>query len=231
MIHRRSIILGGAAVLTGLASGCRSIAEKRVEASDYDAFWLWAGVRPQSALDRARTIYILALEMRRDGEQARLINQRQATPHITHADVWMVVRTNTLHWSQQQMTAVMSEVEHWAATGNRLHGLQIDFDAATRALGGYAQFLRHVRTALPRRYALSVTGLLDWASHGDVHEIDQLANIVDELVIQTYQGRQTVVEAERYLARVERITMPFRIGLVQGGRLPSLAAAQRLSHF
>ncbi|MEQ1510546.1 MAG: DUF3142 domain-containing protein [Sphingopyxis sp.] len=233
MTDRRHFMLGGAAALAGLASGCGSNAlmDPTVNAANYDAFWLWAGVRPQSVLDTARTIYILALEMRRASDGAQWIDQRASLPHIAHADIWMAVRTNTLAWSRQQVAAVIAELDRWRAAGNRLRGLQVDFDAATQALGGYAHFLQNIRAALPRHYALSVTGLLDWASHGDMAEVGALAHIVDEVVIQTYQGRQTVVDAERYLARMGRISMPFRIGLVQGGRMPDLAAAERLANF
>ena len=48
-----------------LLAGCRE--PDRVDARDYDAFWLWAGVAPQPVLDQARTIYILDGEVTIDG--------------------------------------------------------------------------------------------------------------------------------------------------------------------
>ena len=36
-----------------------SQAQARVDAEQYDAFWLWAGVNPQPVLATARTLYLL----------------------------------------------------------------------------------------------------------------------------------------------------------------------------
>lgn len=41
--------------------------------------------------------------------------------------------------------------------------------------------------------------------------------VVDEVVIQTYQGRRTIPGYESYLASLARLPIPYRIGLVQGG--------------
>ena len=44
-----------------------------------------------------------------------------------------------------------------------------------------------------------------------------LAGTVDEVVIQTYQGRATIPGYERYLASLEKLPMPYRVALVEGG--------------
>ena len=47
-----------------------------VDAVDHDAFWLWAGVRPQPVLAQARTLYILQGQIDppgRAGAEARMI--------------------------------------------------------------------------------------------------------------------------------------------------------------
>jgi len=36
--------------------------------------------------------------------------------------------------------------------------------------------------------------------------------------LQTYQGRETIPGYERWLAKLDDLPMPFRLGLVQGGR-------------
>ena len=41
------------------------------------------------------------------------------------------------------------DLESWKGKGNRIAGIQIDFDAATRGLPGYADFLKQLRTELP----------------------------------------------------------------------------------
>src|SRR3569832_76861 len=86
-----------------------------VDANRYDAFWLWAGVEPQPALAHARTIYLLDAEVRPG--KAALVSQRPALPHVPDADVWMVVRDETLDWSPTLYGQVLADLEHWRAAG------------------------------------------------------------------------------------------------------------------
>ena len=107
-------------------------------------------------------------------------------------------------------------------------GLQVDFDAATRELGGYAQFLARLRAALPPGTRLSVTGLMDWSANGDPATLAALRGTVDEVVIQTYQGRSTIPGYERYFARMKGFPIPFKVGVVERGQfdLPPAIAAE-----
>jgi hypothetical protein len=102
-------------------------------------------------------------------------------------------------------------------------GIQIDFDARTLHLDEYADFLADLRMRLPAGCRLSVTGLLDWSSQGDPAALDALDGVVDEVVLQTYQGRHTIPGYGAYMAGLGRLKLPFKIGLVQdgnGARLP-----------
>jgi len=195
-----------------------------VDAADYDAFWLWAGVAPQPVLDRAQTLYLLAGQIapphhgRGAGAgPARLIAQGGATPHIRHGQVWIVYRAHTLDWPPDIYSRLLAELVRWRAAGNPVVGVQIDFDARTRHLDQYAAFLADLRARLPADCRLGVTGLLDWSSQADPQALTALAGVVDEVVLQTYQGRHTIPGYEAYLARLDRVKLPFKIGLVQGG--------------
>jgi hypothetical protein len=192
----------------------------------YDAYWLWAGVRPQPLLDRAARIYLLQGEVVTRGP-VRLVSQRPALPRVRHAELWMVVRVETLAWPPAVYDQILAQLARWEAAGNRLVGLQIDFDARTRHLGDYARFLRGLRARVPGRYRLGTTGLLDWSSNGDPAGLDALAGTVDEVVLQIYQGRRVIPGYAAYLRNLDRLHMPFRIGLLQGGEWqapPGLAA-------
>ena len=59
--------------------------------------------------------------------------------------------------------------------------------------------------------------MLDWTKTGDINSINQLNGVIDELVVQTYQGRHTLNNYVDYLTSLNRLTIPFKIGLVQGG--------------
>jgi hypothetical protein len=187
-----------------------------VDARHYDSFWLWAGVQPQAMLARARRLYLLQGEVG-VREPVRLTAQRAAVPHLRGPEIWMVVRVETLAWPPRVYRQILIQLSRWRAAGNRVVGIQIDFDARTRHLEDYARFLADFRRRLPRDSRLSITGLLDWSANGDPKGLDALAGTVDEVVLQIYQGRHTIPGYERYLARLGRMRIPFRIGLIQGG--------------
>lgn len=176
-------------------------------------------------LANARRIYLLAGEVEA-GSSVRLESRRSALPRVGHADLWMVVRTETLDWDEHTHTQLAAMVARWNS-GSRLMGVQVDFDAKTRRLERYAAFLRDLRRRLPPDLKLGITGLLDWSANGDPRGLDALAGAIDEAVLQIYQGRRVIPGYETYLARLDRMKIPFRIGLLQGGewRAPRALAA------
>jgi hypothetical protein len=136
---------------------------------------------------------------------------------LPQAEVWVVYRAHTLRWPEPVYRQLLGQVDRWRRAGNNVIGIQIDFDARTRYLNEYVDFLRDLRQRLPQNYRLSITGLLDWSSNADVEVIGQLKGVIDEVVVQTYQGRQSIADYAAYLPRMNRLGLPFRIGLVQGG--------------
>jgi hypothetical protein len=177
-------------------------------------------------LANARRIYLLAGEVEA-GSSVRLESRRSALPRVGHADLWMVVRTETLDWDEHTHRQLAAMIARWRSTSNRLVGVQVDFDAETRGLERYAAFLRDMRRRLPEGLKLGTTGLLDWSANGDPRGLDALAGAIDEAVLQIYQGRRVIPGYETYLARLDRMKIPFRIGLLQGGewRAPRALAA------
>jgi hypothetical protein len=186
------------------------------DARDYDAFFLWAGVKPQPVLAEARSLYLLQGQVE-NSDPVRLVSQRPALPRVSTADVWMVVRVETLDWPDSVYKQVLSALDRWRAAGNKVVGLQIDFDAGTRHLENYAAFLADLRQRLPGDCRLSITGLLDWSSNGNPAGLAALGGVVDEVVLQIYQGRRVIPGYAGYLAALDRLEIPFRIGLLQGG--------------
>ena len=211
---RRLRLVTAAAAL--LMAACGPAGPERIDAGQYDGFWLWAGVSPQPALARARTLYLLDGEIRAS-EPGRYVALRPGVPRLAGPTLWLVVRTETLEWPSRAVPELTARLDRWAAAGNRVAGLQVDFDAATRGLDRYVTFLQALRARLPRRYALSITGLMDWSANGDPRALAALRGIVDEVVVQTYQGRSTVPGYERYFARMRGFPLPFKVGLVQDG--------------
>lgn len=209
-----------AIVALGVLLCSPSIVASTVDASKYDAFWLWSGVTPQPVLARARTVYVLQGQIeaeRGDESRIRFIAQGGTIPRMQKSDVWLAYRAHTLHWTPREYAILLAQLDRWQHAGNKVVGVQIDFDAHTLHLQEYVEFLKQFRRRLPSAYKLSITGLLDWSSRVDADQVDQLRGVVDEIVVQTYQGRHTIENYSAYLPRVSRLTLPFKIGVIQGG--------------
>lgn len=212
-------------------AGCKPDAprrEKRVDAAAYDAFYLWPGVRPAANL-HPQTLYLLDGEVRQAGPR-HFERLRMGVPRLPGTAVWLVVRTERLDWDEAAYAALLGDLERWQQAGNDVVGLQVDFDAATRGIGRYAEFLGDLRRRLPRRWKLSVTGLMDWSAHGNPRDLARLGSVIDEVVVQTYQGRSTIPGYEAYFRRMEDFPIPFRVALVEGGKWhpPSMLTKQPL---
>ncbi len=212
--------LRGVICLAGAFLFSTQAAAQTVKAQDYDSFWLWAGVTPQPVLAHAKTVYILQgqVEIPDRGDRAvRMIAQGGAIGKIRNDELWLVYRAHTLRWSPAIYEQIFSRLKRWKAAGNAVKGVQIDFDSATRHLDEYAVFLKDFRTKLPQEQQLGITGLLDWSSETGIVGLNAMSGVVDEVILQTYQGRSTIPSYQGYLARTGALKLPFKIGLVQDG--------------
>lgn len=210
-------------LVTALLAGQAQAAET-VSASRHAAFWLWSGVKASDELRNAQTVYLHQGEvLTRSGQ---VVFQRLGLPvsRLTFPSIWLTVRFTTLEAPQAFPARLVRLMQRWQAAGNHVVGLQVDFDAATHQLADYARFLRELRQQLPPEFALGVTGLLDWAKTGEVATLNALP--VDELVVQSYQGRHTVANYQAYLPALARLRIPFKLGLVQNGSREPQAEAQ-----
>lgn len=210
-----------------LLAGCERVTvPARVDPEQYRSFFLWAGVKPQPVLKRAEEIYILAGEVRAD-DPGRIVNLRPAVPKVEHARVWLVVRSARLDWTEATYAQLERELVRWEAANGKFAGLQLDFDAATRRFDDYAAFLKQLRRRLPARHRLSITGLMDWSVNADPAALAQLKGTVDEVVVQSYQGRTTTPGYAAYLDRLARVPVPHKVALVQGGAWQEPEALRR----
>ncbi len=212
LVSRRRLVVAACALALAC---CRAEPTATVDPRHYDAFFLWPGMRPPDLPGGPNVVYLLAGEVR-SSDASRMVPLR-AVPHVPKAEVWLTVRAERLDWSEGVYRQLLVDLARWQTAGNHVAGLQIDFDAATKGLDGYAVFLGDLRRRLPPQYRLSVTGLLDWSAHGDPAALASLGGVVDEVVIQTYQGRRTIPGYQNYMAALAKLHVPHKIGLVENG--------------
>lgn len=164
----------------------------------------------------ARTVYLHQGEVVTRQGLVRFERLGLPVSRLTFPQIWITVRFTTLEIPDEMLARIIRLMQRWRLAGNHVVGLQIDFDAATRRLEHYGQFLQRVRKMMPAEYALGVTGLLDWAKTGNVATLNALP--IDELVVQSYQGRHTVPNYADYLPALTALRIPFRLGVVQHGQ-------------
>lgn len=203
-------------LLLAALCGLPASAARQVNARDYQAFWLWSGVRPGPELRAAHTVYLHQGEVITQQGQAVFMRMGLPVSRLTFPHIWITVRMETLSVPDEMLERMVRLAQRWQQAGNQVVGIQIDFDAATHRLDQYGAFLQRLRKVLPAGFSLGVTGLLDWAKTGNVATLNALP--VDELVIQSYQGRQTVADYAAYFPALAGLRIPFRLGLVQNGR-------------
>jgi hypothetical protein len=192
----------------------------KVVAENYREFWLWGGVEARPFLERAEAIYLLQGEIGADASSdgAVAVTLRSAvSPGAHRAPLYLVYRVRSLDFTPRIYEVIRARLARWRREPGEVRGVQIDFDAKTRHLDDYASFLRDFRRGLPAGAKLGVTGLMDWASQAAPEDLARLAGVVDEIVFQTYRGRATVRDIDAYLARLSRLAIPFKLGLVEGG--------------
>ena len=134
----------------------------RVDAVNYRQFWLWGAVKPQPVLHQAQRLYLLQGHISQQGDAVRLQPQGLPPSPLKVPELWLSYRVATLEWQPGVVRDLLRQRAAWQAKGNRVIGIQIDFDAATPKLAAYAVFLRQLRQQLPVDCQLGITGLLDW---------------------------------------------------------------------
>jgi hypothetical protein len=191
----------------------------RVDANQYSSFWIWGRIQSAPYLQQAKELYILQGEIRLNNtsKQSVLIPQGIGVLKIPHQKVWLVYRNHHLQWNNQELVHILKRIQSWENAGNNIQGIQIDFDAQTKNLNEYAIFLQKLRSQLPQKYKLSITGLLDWSNVQNQETLNLLRQNIDELAIQSYQGSTTIPNYQNYLKKISAMKLPYKIGIVQHG--------------
>lgn len=202
-----------------LAPRAAIIQTKHINPVDFEQYWLWGDIQTRPYLKTAKQLYILQGQISWDKQQKSIFHYQgiAARSLPSRQKIWLVFRNHHLNWSGQELEKIFNLIQRWESRNTHVIGIQIDFDAKTKKMGDYAQFLAKLRQQLPKHYQLSITGLLDWTNIQDQQTLQLLRENIDELAIQTYQGSTTIKNYQQYLARVAQLAIPFKVGYVQNG--------------
>lgn len=184
-------------------------------------YWIWGSMGTGRRLEHASTLYILQGEVNPSRHRAPQLVHKGMAPRLLPHQVWLVYRLADLQVTAADRHHMFQQLQRWRNQGTQVMGIQLDFDSGTAQLQGYAQFLQQFRAQLPASYQLSITGLLDWVNVAPADPshrlliLQALHNSIDEIVIQTYQGRHTIPNYQLYLSKVNGLGIPFKIGVIE----------------
>ena len=214
------IILCCIFALTACKPNQSAQASEYINANSYDSFWIWGNIKSAPYLSQAKELYILQgnIHLDQNTKQSVLTVQGIAPINMPHQKIWLVYRNHHLNWNNNEFNNILKRIKRWENMGSNIEGIQIDFDAQTKNLHDYALFLTQLRSQLPQKYKLSITGLMDWTNLQNTKTLQLFRNSIDEIAIQTYQGSTTIPHYRAYLSKISALNLPFKIGLVQHGQ-------------
>jgi hypothetical protein len=178
------------------------------------SYWLWAGLT-QSDAPAGSELYVYQGDIKvKDG----ILEYKRAGlyPHpIKSKKLYLVYRLEGGLPSADAVLSIFSKaLRTWKRHQVNITGLQLDFDSPTSKLLIYSNFLKEVRNHLPQEYALSITGLGEWAIYGDSKIMQSIAEVTNEIIFQLYNGRRAHANIEYYLEGLKKYPFPFRVGLL-----------------
>ena len=123
-------------------------------------------------------------------------------------------------------------------SGQRVVGLQLDYDCPTKHLQEYALFLKNLRAVFPRENIISITALLDWFRPQT--GIESVIRQVDEYVPQFYDiapehsakdktGIAQIIAPARWAGIFNSYGRPYRIGIASFGRIVEIGQDKKSS--
>ncbi|MEW6049700.1 MAG: DUF3142 domain-containing protein [Candidatus Zixiibacteriota bacterium] len=188
---------------------------------DHVSYWLWAGLTAKDAPANSE-LYVFQGRISTDG--GKTFYERQGLcPHpLKSSKLFLVYRLEgQLPDAKDVVDIFERSVAQWQRHPVSVSGIQLDFDSPTSKLIAYSHFVEEVRRQLAQNFALSITGLGDWAINGNQETMQSISSSTDEIVFQLYQGRRPLREIEIYIRELSEYPMPFRIGLISGAEIPT----------
>lgn len=180
-----------------------------------DGIWIW---RPSaiSSLRETDTPYIFQglFSIAENREIYQFQGVRPFKVQRSECDLVLTYRLEDLVPAEMVTARYRVHRKVWQKKGNRVAGLQIDFDSPSAALDDYAKWLHDLRNTLPPDTSFSITGLPDWLVSAPKDELNSLASKTDFIAFMMYQGTSPVANPAAYYAALRRSNVKFKLGLL-----------------
>jgi len=173
--------------------------------------WIWSHNKLSDAID-TDVLYIMQGAISKVDNINQFYNQGLRARFIDK-NVYLVLRMNTLDDSDDFLNLIDNLIWQWEIKGTTILGIQLDYDSATLKLASYATKLETIRSKLPSKYKLSITGLMDWLVSGNISELESISNFTDEIVFQLYQINNYYNLNQAFVA-FNKATFDFKVGLL-----------------
>jgi hypothetical protein len=197
-----------------------------------DSYWVWAGIAvPEES--QKKNLFVYQGAFLKNGQGIEFARKGLYPYRLSANEVHLVFRLEALDDSERFKNTILMIISHWEQRQTPIRGIQLDFDSPTGKLERYSLFLKQVRTWLPSRYALTITGLGDWLLLDRPELLHALSACTDEIVFQLYSGRRYVPGLESYVAKLQQLDIPFKIGLLldRNNNKPIEKALRRNPHY
>lgn len=197
---------------------CSQLFYSNSYASD-ESYWLWSG-KTAVGLPENSTLYIHqgTLERGKDGKPPTLRKQGLGSINLSSHPIYIVYRIENLLYPNEIANLFKDDCHRWEKKGNKIIGLQIDFDSPSKKLDSYIDFLSNLKKMIPDTYLLAVTGLADWASSSPQAALRRLSHEVNEITFQLYEGSNEIPYIDSYVNSITRLEIPFKIGIMENQR-------------
>lgn len=209
---RNRILLGLSTILLFLSVAANTTSAKQ-DLTEQASYWIWAGIGVP-ADSQGKNLFLYQGVFRKNGHGIEYARKGLYPYYLRAKEVHLVFRLEALDSSQSFKNAILMIISHWEQKKTGIRGIQIDFDSPTGKLERYYHFLKDMRSWLPTRYALTITGLGDWLLLDQPKLLHDLSSCTDEIVFQLYSGHRYVSGLGRYLHELQLLDIPFKIGLL-----------------
>ncbi|MCE2950978.1 MAG: DUF3142 domain-containing protein [Alphaproteobacteria bacterium] len=175
--------------------------------------WVWAGITVKDVPATGILYLYQGHVTQKNG--ALSYTKHGLYPHALARDLFLVYRLTKPLPAPEDLAAIFHHHQSkWTQSDTRVLGIQLDFDAATKDLAVYAQYLRDLRRHVRAPSKISITGLGDWITSAPRAAQGDLMDACDEIVFQLYQERAPLPHIETFFKKLVPFNRPFKVGLL-----------------